>query len=140
MSLPSTLEYRRFVTLQAMELTGYMDLLLADRNFTVPRPVVEEMSRDLQAFDEYHLVYALEILGKESPSEIATRLPIYLTYDSMAVRCAAVNALDRLPEECFTDDLLDSVRSVLGSQPETPFGAQVLSKLEARWQSKGEKP
>jgi hypothetical protein len=107
-----TLEYDRFVRLAGLELCRYVDTLLNDPNTTVTTDTVERMLSDLSTYDEYHLVYALEIGAAHCPEKFALRLPQFLGHSNGSVCCAAVNALSRLPLDCITQELLDRVQAV----------------------------
>jgi hypothetical protein len=133
MNRSGTVDYDRFVSLERLDLCHFMDAVLADPTTRVSKDVLERMLSELSDYDEYHLLYALELGAKYSPETFARHLPQYLADEHASVVCSAYNALDRLPNEYVTQDLIDSASRALASvYPERESFAGILERLESR--------
>ena len=74
MSTTSAFDYVRFLTLTGSDLVTYMEPLVNDSATRVPQDILKVMLSDLPTYDEYHLVYALELGAANSPKSFC---PIY---------------------------------------------------------------
>jgi hypothetical protein len=112
MSATPVFDYNKFVTLDGPNLVEYMEPLVNAQATTIPRDVLEHILSDLPSYDEYHLVYALELGMGQSPDLFTLHVPQYLAHENASVCCAAFRVLSKLPDEYVTHLLLDSVRRV----------------------------
>jgi hypothetical protein len=118
MCSPRAFDYEKFIELGGLELSGYMDPLLALKCVEV-------------------LVYAIYLGAKQYPEYFAHLLPRYLGDKSGSVWTAAFNCLNQLPDEHVTNDLVESVRHVQLTNPNRPWIADALATLDKRLQKKG---
>lgn len=125
----TTFEYRRFVVLAGSELCAYMEPLIRDPTMRVSQEMLDRMLSELCTYDEYHLVYALLLGADRSPDTFLVHVPEYLAHEHDSVFCTAFNILDRLPEECITQDLIDSARRVLSSHHTRNSATDLLERL-----------
>jgi hypothetical protein len=113
-----------------------MEPLVNDPMTKVSKDVLERMLSELPTYDEYHLVYALELGGAHSPETFALHVPQYLAHEEASVCCTAFRVLSKLPEEYITQDLVDSVRKIVSSYPVRKFVAEILDMLTKRMRAK----
>jgi hypothetical protein len=132
MTSTSAFDYDRFVALTGQELVSYVDPLVNDRATMVAKEDLARMLSDLPSYDEYHLVYALELGAAHSPEAFAPHLPQYLSHKEGSVCCSAFNALNALPDKCVTQELVESVHRVVTSQAVRKFVTEVLESLTRR--------
>jgi len=133
----SSFELARFQSLSAGDLVHYMEPVLGNKSISVSIADLAQLSADLHNYDEYHLVYALELGSDRSPDMFAPLVPEFLRHPSGSVRCAASRFLEHLPARFVTPNLIDSVRRALDSyptsyRPKVEFFADILPKLEKR--------
>jgi hypothetical protein len=115
-----------------------MEPLVNDRITRVGRDVLERMLSELPEYDEYHLVYALELGAIHSPASFIPRVPPYLAHPKMSVSATAIRILDQVQEKYVTQDLVNSVRSARRSDPTKEWIADILDRLERRFIAKRE--
>jgi hypothetical protein len=136
----STFDYDIFLSLDDDTIASYMDPILNEvhnhHSQVLTSKTLEKMVADLSHLGNCHLVYGLELCAAQHPVEFALCLPQYLAHENVAVCCAAFNALNRLPDECLTADLIDATRTVLASRPVRSFVKDILRTLEARLASR----
>jgi len=118
MSQSNQFEYERFATLNESELSAYMEPFANDPSLPIAPEALLRMCSELPTYDEYHLVYALEVGSDRLPETFACRVPPYLAHDRQCVRLAAAAVLDRLPSAVITQHLVNSVRQALLRCPE----------------------
>jgi hypothetical protein len=127
-------DYDLFRSLIEADLVAYMEPIVTNPLVIVPAMVLERMASEMDTYDEYHLVYALELGPDHAPDLFARVVPHWLSHQSQAVQCAASRALNRLPDQLITKDLVDAARIALSSRPETEKGTwgSFLERLDKR--------
>ncbi len=123
-------DYDLFRSLPRDELIRYMTPIANNQGARVPDDDLARMSRELDEYDEYRLVFALELGSRHLPDQYARRLPRYLSHGSFAVRCAAAWGLRSLPNRCICDELIDSVKRSLVRCPQAADWAEIVEFLE----------
>ena len=126
MSYTHRFEYQRFIKLSDSALVEYMQPIIYDSKVKVLEYDLQQMLMDLNEYDEYHLVFALEIGSFRSPETFAPYIPRYLCHEYASVRCAADRILRGLPSNCITSDLIDSIESILPSIAEAKYMASTI--------------
>jgi hypothetical protein len=125
-----TFDYQRFTELDGLKLVDYMDPLvnavLRDESIVVPREFLERLHASLDGYDEYHLVYALELGGHRAPDLFLPLVPSYLAHPIGSVACAALRVLKAVPDKWLTSDLVNAVREVL---PSVTFAKRYLPEM-----------
>lgn len=101
-----------FDQLEGAELLRYAEALLADDGGKVSKKQFQHLLNNLHKYDQYHLVYALEIGARHYPCSLALVLPDFLQHTDDSVVCAAMNALGSLPAECLSERLLQQLGTV----------------------------
>jgi hypothetical protein len=125
-------EYEKFIKLQALELCNYVEPLLRDPATIVPKDDLERMYSELGTYDQYHLVYALELGNARLPDLFIRAVPSFLSSQEGSVSCAVWNLLNRLPDRYITRELVDSARDARVFRPLRDFAKEVLARLESR--------
>lgn len=126
-------DYEEFLRLSGSDLYRWMEPLLLDTTLHLRSDVVERLLTDLPTFrDEYHLVYALELLAKIAPEVVVKQAPTYLAHTHGSVWCAAHNILMRLPDSLLTPELLDDVEKVALGNPGNNYVQETCKQLRAR--------
>jgi hypothetical protein len=136
MNATPNIEYDKFTALGGLDLCHYMEPLLNDCTASVSGDMLDHMLSELPTYDEYHLVYALELGARHSPKTFAMQLPLYLAHEQGVVWSAALRNLEQLPSEYVTDTLVDLVRSAHNSYPQKPWIIDALRTLEIRLREK----
>jgi hypothetical protein len=113
-----TFDYDRFHSLNETDLVVYMEPIVTDPSAVVPSMALDRIASEIHTYDEYHLVYGLELGTDHAPDLFAAAVPRFLSHKSQAVRCAASRALNRLPNRLITKPLVDAARTALSSCPE----------------------
>jgi hypothetical protein len=147
MNTTKNFDYEMFLALAGSDVVAYMERLVNDTTTKISRDDLERMLLDLPMFDEYHLVYALELGIAHAPDIFAPQIPQYLGHGSAAVCSTASRVLNKLPSQYVTQNLIDAVRSIpidnsLITEPidgtrhlvglNTCLVRDVLTKLETR--------
>ena len=132
MSIMYTVEYDKFITLDGLDLCHYMEPLVINTATTVSKDTLQRMLSELPTYDEYHLVYALELGAKHSPETFAMQLPLYLAHKEGSVWSAVLRSLDGLPGKYVTRALVNSVHSVSSSYPGKTWITEIFGRLEER--------
>ena len=112
MSNASGINYQTFLALTGEALASYMEPLLTDPNTDPPPGILEAMLTELPGYDEYHLVYALELGATRLPGTFAPHLPRYLEHRDASVCSAAARLLTKLPDAVVTEAIINSVGDV----------------------------
>src|SRR3954454_7809071 len=99
-------EYDRFRSLAGSDLVGYMEPLLGDPEVIVSPDDLRRMAAELDHYDEYHLVYAIELGVERMPSVFGPSAARCLTHECQSVRLAAHRHLLRLPPSTVSDELI----------------------------------
>ncbi|NOX55756.1 MAG: hypothetical protein GXP27_15205 [Planctomycetes bacterium] len=123
-------DYNRFLQLQESELYEYMEPLLQQESLDINSDALNRMLRQLPEFDQYHLVYALEIGARCAPELFLNEVVGYLVHPEGAVWSTAYRILSRLPAEARTDELIARVRQIAAENPTNANVAEILAKLE----------
>src|SRR5262249_15874836 len=105
-------------SLTGSDLVEYMEPIVTDPSAVVPSTALDRIASEIGTYDEYHLVYGLELGPDHAPDLFAPAVPEFLSHESQTVRCAAFRALNRLPDRLITKPLLDAGRTALSSCPE----------------------
>jgi hypothetical protein len=139
MSHSNEFSYEAFLTLAGSDLFTNVGPFLGGSTLAVPHDLLRRMVSDMPAYDEPHLIYALELGGAHSPGMFAPHVPQYLIHEQGSVRCAAGRFLEHLPGAYITQGLVDSVRRAFASYPDNffpkkDFFSGVLESLESECQ------
>jgi len=132
MSEARDFDYHKFIRLAGSELCAYMEPLVADAKTLLSKEVFDRFLSELPEYDEYHLVYALQLGADHSIHSFLPHIPEYLLDERASVFCTAFNILNGLPNEYITQDLIDSVRGLVSSPAARKFVADLPDKLERR--------
>jgi hypothetical protein len=111
-------DYDHFARLTDDSLVAYAEPLANSLHCTISPRDIDRLKAHLDDFDEYHLVYAIEIGTDNSPAEIASEVPRFLGRQEISVFCAADRALRRLRPEFITPLLISQVEQVAKQVPE----------------------
>lgn len=103
-------DYQRFVALDKLDLVDYMEPLVLDGRTSVAGGDLEKLLGRLDEFDEYHLVYALQLIAERYPERIVEKIPGYLRHQHDSVRAAVLNIVAKLPNHCVTRELLERIK------------------------------
>jgi hypothetical protein len=131
-----TFDYDRFHSLTGADLVAYMEPIVTDPSVAVQSTALDRIASEIDTYDEYHLVYGLELGPDHAPDTFAPAVPRFLSHNSQAVRCAASRALNRLPDRLITKPLVNAARAALSSCPENERDtwARFLEDLDKRRQ------
>jgi len=128
----ANVEYDKFIMLQGLDLCHYMEPLVGDPRTNVSTHILNRMLAELPTYDEYHLVYALQLGADHLPEVFIQHVPKYLASKHGSVFCMAFNILDRLADKYITQDLIDSAHGVALSRRVENMVAKMLVRLEDR--------
>lgn len=125
-------DLEKFKNLGDVELAAYMDPRIVDAEFRVLNSDLNYLSSNIEAFDEYHLVYAILLGMRFSAKEFAELVAQRLSceYDA-SVRCAAANSLLEMP----IGDVSDNVVKIVSRIRSEYQSDQVLQKVWTRIRS-----
>ena len=135
MSESTVLDYDKFVALEKLSVCAYMEPFVNERT-VVGKDVLDQMLINLPTYDEYHLVYAIEIGAKHDPDRFAPQLPVYLAHEQGSVWSAAMRNLIALSDRYVTQGLVNSVRNVYSKNADKKWIRDVLDQLESRLREK----
>lgn len=107
----TSLSISMFDRLDAVELQRYVEPLMVNGDLHLSHDQFLHLRDALRDYDQYHLVYALEICARHDPCSIAPLLPEFLHHVEGSVVCAAINILESLPSECISLELLHKVKT-----------------------------
>lgn len=128
-------DYPRFLSLSESDLVAYMEPLLNDPAVVVEPEDLKSVAAELASFDEYHLVYAIELCTDQMPSLFALPVADALRHEDQSVRLAAHRALSRLSTQAITDNLIDACRAAIESGAPSVEVGDLPEILERRRQS-----
>jgi hypothetical protein len=128
----TTLSTSTFDRLGGEDLLHYVEPLVAKGRVDVSQEQVLHLLERLHKYDHFHLVYALEICASNDPRSLAPMLPGFLQHAEDSVVCAAINALARLPTECVSEQLLQSLQTVTVESRWTHVVKALQDKLQVR--------
>lgn len=129
-----TFDYPKFLSLSGSAVVAYMEPLLNDPALVVGPEDLRRLAAALPSFDEYHLVYAIEVGTDSLPSLFALPVARCLTHRDQSVRLAAHRALSRLPAHAITEALVNATRAaVAAGAPAAEVGdlPDVLARRQA---------
>ena len=113
--VPTKFDYQRFLSLSTSDLVAYMEPMVNDPMAFVGPEDLRSVATNLGSFDEYHLVYAIELCTDLLPSLFSLPVANCLTHRCQSVRLAAHRALCRLPSQEITDALILSCDAAIAS-------------------------
>ena len=125
-------DYDQFIALSVTDLARYMDAMLTPQMNPVPEFVTARMLAELSTYDEYHLVYALEIGGRHALASYLPHLPSYLANPKGSVCCVALNILDNIPDHFVTQSLVSAMKEVSNSKTTLQFVQDFIAKTADR--------
>jgi len=107
----STIDYARFRNLSGTDLAAY----IGDDWCTRPlgTAFLDLCLTEIERFDEYHLVYAIELGALHDPERFSRLIPKYLADKRTSVWTAAFRALCRIPSitsEVYKDIVMYAAR------------------------------
>jgi hypothetical protein len=106
-------DFNLFCSLAGGALVEYMEPLLARSDFNVSRDSLVQLASHFHSFDEYHLVYAIELGVSRLPQVFASLAASSLSHTSQSVRLAAHRNLLSLPEHMITSEVIDQCERAL---------------------------
>ena len=113
MTVPSLhFDYDEFVSLSDEKLVEYADPLANTAELSISKEDLEQLRKHLDDYDEYHLVYALEIGTDNFPETFSPEVPRFLANQMISVYCAADRVLRRLDARFITPKLLLQIENV----------------------------
>ena len=104
--------FERFSSLAGSDLVEYVEPYLTIRPEAVPVSVYEQLVSGLADWDEYHLVYALELGMRLDPADFVGRLVPFLSHQDGSVCYAAYRLIKNRPPNETLDDLISEIVSV----------------------------
>jgi hypothetical protein len=107
----TSLSISTFDRLDAVELQRYVEPLIVNGDLNLSHDQFLHLRNRLRDYDQYHLVYALEICARHDSCSIAPLLPEFLHHVEGSVVCAAINILESLPSECISEELLQELKT-----------------------------
>jgi hypothetical protein len=133
-TVQQTFDYDLFLSLTGTDLVTYMEPIVTDPSVAVPSMALDRIASEMETYDEYHLVYALELGSDHAPDLFAAAVPHFLSHKSQAVRCAVSRALSRLPDRLITKPFVEAARTALSSCPENERESwgRLLNHLDQR--------
>jgi hypothetical protein len=108
-------DYRKFLSLSESDLVAYMEPIVNAETAIIEPADLQDIASGLGSFDEYHLVYAIELGIDSMPFLFALPVAECLTNRFQSVRLAAHRALSRLPTQAITDDLIDACHAAIAA-------------------------
>jgi len=107
----TSLSISTFDRLDAVELQRYVEPLIVNDDLHISHEQFLHLRNALRDYDQYHLVYAIEMCARHDPCSIAPLLPEFLHHVEGSVVCAAINILESLPSECISLELLQKLKT-----------------------------
>lgn len=120
-----------------MDLFRYMEPFAIDPTMDVPQHVLDYMLAHLSEYDEYRLVYALQLGSDRCPGAFVPLLPQYLVHGAGSVWSTAIRILETIPIEYVTTQLVESVKLVQSKHPKNEVIRELVQKLTKRLKEKG---
>ncbi|HYV39680.1 MAG TPA: hypothetical protein VE988_28585 [Gemmataceae bacterium] len=107
-------DYQRFLASAGADTVEYMEPIVNDpSSVAVPVDVLEQMASDLGTYDEYHLVYGIEVGMEHSPALFALASARFLSHESLSVQCAVYRCLSRLPPTLISETLIKECEAAI---------------------------
>jgi len=129
---PLTFEYQKFRSLETSDLVAYMEPIVNGPSIVVTAGALDRMARELDAYDEYHLVYAIELGMERMPDRFAPQAARFLAHESQSVRLAAHRNLSRLPASMLSDALIDACNQAIDRGTWTADVCDIVGRLQER--------
>ena len=129
---PLTFEYQKFRSLESSDLVAYMEPIVTDPSIVVPAGTLDRMAAELDAYDEYHLVYGIELGMDRMPDRFGLQVARFLAHESQPVRLAAHRNLSRLPASMLSDKLIDACDQAIAYGPWTADVCDIVGRLQER--------
>jgi hypothetical protein len=109
--------YQRFQSLSDNNLFAYLVELLNDATISISDQDIERIKSELETFDDYHLIFAIEVGMDRRPDIFLSLVPKYLAHPELSVRLAVHRTLLNLPEDLLTDQLIEIVEKQVALKP-----------------------
>ena len=121
-------DYDHFVELSGDSLIEYADPLASSLDIVISPEDIDRLKAHLDAYDEYHLVYAIEIGTDNAPSDFASEIPRFLGHEQASVFCVADRVLRRLATEFLTPSLISEVEKIAKVVPDRRAHIEALAE------------
>jgi hypothetical protein len=109
-------DYQEFRSLSMSDLVDYMEPIVNDPETAIVDPSdLRSVAADLESFDEYHLVYAIELGINFMPALFALPTAQLLTHRCQSVRLAAHRGLLGLTSQAISDDVINACQAAIAS-------------------------
>ena len=108
----ASFRFDRFSSLKGADLVDYVEPYLATHVEAIPESVYEQLVAGLTYWDEFHLVYAMELGMRRKPCDFARRVVPFLSHHDASVCCAAYRLIKSLPSGREFDDLVPEIMAV----------------------------
>jgi hypothetical protein len=124
--------YERFRALAGTDLVTYAEPFLTDPSAVVPPEALRRVAAELGAYDDYHLVYGIE-LGMEWLAAVFTaQIVRFLSHESLSVRLAVHRRLSHLPPSMVTDSLVEACERAVTGGSRFPDVSDIVEVLRRR--------
>lgn len=124
--------YDLFMNLEGLDLVHYMEPFLAMPGPVLTADTVIRMRNEFARYDEFHLVYVIELAGRYAPAMFKGILLRCLTDDRGSVWSAAYRVLGELPDEEITAEFVSSLQKMCAQNPNKTWIADMLADVERR--------
>ena len=104
--------FDRFSSLTGSDLVNYVEPYLSTRPEAIPESVYGQLLSGLATWDEYHVVYAMELCMRSKPEDFVGRAVPFLSHRDASVCCTAYRLIKSLPPSQQPDDLVSEIASV----------------------------
>jgi hypothetical protein len=128
----TSLSLSTFDRLEAVDLQRYVEPLMLRNDFYLSHEQFIQLRNALRDYDQYHLVYALEICARHDQCSIAPLLPEFLHHVEGSVVCAAINILESLPTDCISEELLQNLKTAVVNTRWQALVKTIYGKLRDR--------
>lgn len=119
--------YATFCSLNGPSLVEYMEGFVNDPSTSVPADDLERMATELNSYDEYHQVYAIELGMDRMPTYFAPFVLSCLSSDKQSVRLAAHRRLSQL--ETISEELVHACEKVVSLEPQYEDVSDIVTRL-----------
>ena len=114
-STQTSFNYQTFRSLAMSDLVESMEPIVNDPGTRVEPEDLQGLATDFESFDEYHMVYAIELCADLMPDVFALPTAHCLKHHFQSVRLAAHRALSRLSPRAITDDLIKASEAAIAA-------------------------
>src|SRR5438445_13012201 len=122
-------DYQRFRSLAATDLVAYMEPIVTDPAVVVPPAALERIATEMDTYDEYRLVYSIELGMEHMPDLFAFEIVRFLSHECQSVRLAVYRNLSRLPPEMISDALIQTCDLAFKSGKQFPDVCDIVELL-----------